>query len=83
MEVSGRCEAFKTQFACRLWHQHFAPMAISLLISMDKVMAFTTVWAECLSVFGTQSKKIETAIFTNVAKSNINGAEQLVKLANQ
>ena len=77
-------EALKTQFAHQLWDQYFEAMACNLLKVAPSDMAFTKFWAECISIFGTRSKReARTTVSTNVVKNYSDKADQLVKSANQ
>ena len=47
-------------------------------------MAFTKFWAECISIFGTRSKRAaKTTVSTNVVNNYSGKADQPVKSANQ
>ena len=47
-------------------------------------MIFTKLWAKCIAIFGTRSRKaVKTAISANVIKTDISKADQPVKSVNQ
>ena len=50
-------EALKTQFPHQMQDQYIAAMASNLLKVAPSDMAFTKFQAECMSIFGTRSKK--------------------------
>ena len=59
-------------------------MAQNLLKVAPSNIAFTKFWAECISIFGTRSKRAaKTTVSTNVVKNYLGKAGQLVKSANQ
>ena len=59
-------------------------MASNLLQVAPSDIAFTKFWAECISIFGTRSKRAaKSTVLTNVVKSYLDKADHLVKLANQ
>ena len=77
-------EALKIQFTHQLWDQYFAAMVCNLQKVAPSNMAFTKFQAECISIFGTRSKKaFKTTVSTNVVKNHLDKVDQLVKSANQ
>ena len=77
-------EALKTLFAHWLLDQYFAAMACNLLKVAPPDITFAKFWAECISIFGTMSKKaVKTKVSTNVVKNYPDKADQPVKSANQ
>ena len=77
-------ETLKTQFTHQLQDQDFAAMAHNLLKVALPDTTFARFQAECVSIFGTRSKKaVKTTVSTNVVKNYPDKADQLVKSANQ
>ena len=77
-------DVLKTLFSHRLWDQYFAAMAHNLLNVAPPGMTFTMFSADCITVFGTRSRKAaKTTISTNAIKTEKSEADQLVMSVNQ
>ena len=77
-------DALKTQFAHQLWDQYLAPMAHNLLKVSPPDTTFAKFWAECISIFGTRSRKaVKTTVSTSTVKNYTSKAYQPVKSTNQ
>ena len=79
-------EALKTQFAhwgCGT--SILQPMAHNLLKVAPPDMTIATFQTECISIFGTRSRKVaaKTTVSTRMVKSQTSKADQPVKSANQ
>ena len=59
-------------------------MANNLLKVEPLGMTFTKLWAECITIFGTRSRKTaKITVSTNTVKSDMSKVDQPVKSANQ
>ena len=58
-------EALKTQFAFRLCDPYLVAMAHNFLKAQGKDMSFTQFCAECIFMFGSQSKKVKVSTATH------------------
>ena len=64
--------------------QYFAAMAHNLLKVAPHDTTFAMFWAECISIFGTRSKKAaKTTVSTSVVKNFSDKADHPIKSANQ
>ena len=77
-------EALNTQLTHRLWDQYFVAMICNLLKLAPHDMTYAKFWAECISIFGTRSRKaVKTTVSTSVVRSEASKADQPAKSANQ
>ena len=67
-------EALKTQFAFRLHDPYLAAMARNFLKTQGKDMSFTQFCAECVFMFGSQTKKVKVSTATH-AIENVTSAK--------
>ena len=58
-------EALKTQFAFRLCDPYLVAMACNFLKTQGKDMSFTQFHAECVFMFGSQTKKVKVSTATH------------------
>ena len=76
-------KALKTQFAHVLWNKYFAALVHNLLKIAPPDITFTKFWVECISIFGTRSKKAaKTTVSTSTVKGEISKADQPDKSVN-